>query len=248
MALRLFYIEPTNVPLFGAHLVRNLQRFAGRDAVVEWDYLPGPPGEPPSPYLPEKPFYLGDMYRRLWQAEQEDYDAVIIGCADDPGIGEARRMLHIPAIGLLQAGLHAGCLVAERLSVITPTLPENPLGFAGIIWERARDYGLDGRIASVLPAIVDNPSGEAFAALLAQSEDAARAAVLDSFRDALERDVADKVRLAVERDGAEAVYLACGHWTGMLQPLAAQFSVPLLDPGACAVRLAEAAAVARGGA
>jgi allantoin racemase len=91
---------------------------------------------------------IGPMLERLLQIREEDkYDAIIIGCAGDPGLVAAREMMDIPIIGPAESSYHLACMIADRFSVLTPLQ-------AGVESEdrvrvRIREMGLEGRLASV---------------------------------------------------------------------------------------------------
>ena len=91
---------------------------------------------------------IGPMLERLLQIRKEDkYDAIIIGCAGDPGLVAAREMMDLPIIGPAESSYHLACMIADRFSVLTPLQ-------AGIESEdrvrvRIREMGLESRLASV---------------------------------------------------------------------------------------------------
>ena len=64
---------------------------------------------------------IGPMLERLLQIRKEDkYDAIIIGCAGDPGLVAAREMMDLPIIGPAESSYHLTCMIADRFSVLTP--------------------------------------------------------------------------------------------------------------------------------
>ncbi|MHA2313314.1 MAG: aspartate/glutamate racemase family protein, partial [Candidatus Thorarchaeota archaeon] len=61
---------------------------------------------------------IGPMLERLLQLRKEDkYDAIIIGCAGDPGLVAAREMMDVPIIGPAESAYHLACMIADRFSV-----------------------------------------------------------------------------------------------------------------------------------
>ncbi|MDR7545616.1 MAG: aspartate/glutamate racemase family protein [Armatimonadota bacterium] len=54
------------------------------------------------------------------EAERRGYDAVITGCAGDPGVEAAREMVRIPVIGPGQAALHTAVMLGTMFGVLTP--------------------------------------------------------------------------------------------------------------------------------
>ena len=68
----------------------------------------------------------------------EKMDGFIIGCFDNTGLIEARRLTNKPVIGIGQAAYHMACLASERFTVLTtldvsvPVIKQNieELGFS----------------------------------------------------------------------------------------------------------------------
>ncbi|MHA2244161.1 MAG: aspartate/glutamate racemase family protein [Candidatus Hodarchaeales archaeon] len=91
---------------------------------------------------------IGPMLRKLLDISKENkYDAVIIGCAGDPGLKPARELLHIPVIGPAESSLHFSCMLSDRFSILT-------ILQAGVASEDSarilvRERGLESRLASV---------------------------------------------------------------------------------------------------
>jgi allantoin racemase len=145
-----------------------------------------------------------------------DCDAVVLAVSLDTGLWACRELLHVPVIGMTEAGLLMGCNVATRIGVVTYGRRMGPL-----YRELAEGYGLASRQAGIATLAVtpqqtfSNPKGVHDAALTA-------------------------ARQLVERDGAEAVLLAGAAMAAMAATLQPQLDVPLLDGVACAVALAEA--------
>ena len=145
-----------------------------------------------------------------------DCDAVVLAVSLDTGLWACRELLHVPVIGMTEAGLLMGCNVATRIGIVTYGRRMGPL-----YRELAGGYGLASRVAGM--ATLDVTPQQTFSDPQ-QVHDAALAAA----------------RQLVERDGAEAVLLAGAAMAAMAPTLQAHIDVPLLDGVACAVALAEA--------
>ena len=65
-----------------------------------------------------------DVIDRFIEAEREGYDAVTVDCFGDPGIPEAREILHIPVIGAAESTMLYACLLGRKFAVITPSHPK----------------------------------------------------------------------------------------------------------------------------
>jgi allantoin racemase len=53
------------------------------------------------------------------RAQREGFDAVAIGCGDDPGLDEAREILNIPVLSLSETGMFVACMLGKKFSIIT---------------------------------------------------------------------------------------------------------------------------------
>jgi len=110
------------------------------------------------------------------------------------------------------------CTLGHRFSIVT-TMARS----AAPLRDLVRTYGLAPRCVSVRTVEV---------AVAAVDDDPALSQAL--FR--------DEGRRALDKDGAEVVVLGCAGLGGMDKSLEADLGVPVLDPVACAVKLAEACA------
>lgn len=59
------------------------------------------------------------MLEGVIEAEKQGYDAVIIGCANDPAILEARQAVDIPVIALTETSMHLATTLGHKFGVIT---------------------------------------------------------------------------------------------------------------------------------
>ncbi|MFX1533371.1 MAG: aspartate/glutamate racemase family protein [Promethearchaeota archaeon] len=91
---------------------------------------------------------IGPMLQKLLEINNEKrYDAIIIGCAGDPGLKPARELLDIPVIGPAESSYLFACMISDRFSILS-------ILHAGVASEdgsrvRLREMGLEGRLASV---------------------------------------------------------------------------------------------------
>ncbi|MFX1513868.1 MAG: aspartate/glutamate racemase family protein [Promethearchaeota archaeon] len=96
----------------------------------------------------EEHIAIGPMLRRLLEIHKENkYDAIIIGCAGDPGLRSARELLDIPVIGPAESSYYLACIISDRFSILSPL----QAGTASSDQTRAhlREMGLEARMASV---------------------------------------------------------------------------------------------------
>lgn len=91
---------------------------------------------------------ISPMLEKLLEIRKvKKYDAIIIGCAGDPGLKPARELLNMPVIGPAESSIHFACMLSDRFSILT-------ILHAGVASEDSarilvRKKGLESRLASV---------------------------------------------------------------------------------------------------
>lgn len=73
-----------------------------------------------------------------------EYDAVVIGCTDDPGLFALRELLDVPVVGPFQASIELACELGEKYSIVT--ILEDGFPETRMI---LRNYGVEQKCASV---------------------------------------------------------------------------------------------------
>ncbi|MDR7521572.1 MAG: aspartate/glutamate racemase family protein [Armatimonadota bacterium] len=150
------------------------------------------------------------------EAERRGYDAVITGCAGDPGVEAAREMVGIPVIGPGQAALHTAAMLGTMFGVLTPL--ESMLRPARAL---VRHYGLAERCAGIRPV------GCSVAALREGREETFEAALRVAHR-------------CLDTDGADVLVLLCASLSHTLgDRLAGALPVPVVNVLRTSVRVAE---------
>lgn len=94
----------------------------------------------------EEHMAIGPMLRKMREIHS-DYDALIIGCAGDPGLRPARELLDIPVIGPAESAYHFACMVSDRFSVLS-TLQAG-VESDGDLRAHLREMGLESHFVSV---------------------------------------------------------------------------------------------------
>jgi allantoin racemase len=157
-----------------------------------------------------------ELLKMLREAKPEDYDAIIIACYSDPGIVAAKELCDIPVVGIAEAAMHVACMLGRKFTVLTTSKARVPSKEAYVYHN-----GLQDRLASVraLGVGVVEASHEPDKAKEAISTVAAR---------------------AIDEDGAEVIILGCAGMAGYAQDLEERLGVPVLDPSAIALKVAEA--------
>ena len=91
---------------------------------------------------------IGPLLLKLLELRRSgEYDAIIIGCAGDPGIAPAREMMDIPVIGPAESSYLFACMISDRFSVLTPL--HAGVESADRVRTRVREMGLESRLESV---------------------------------------------------------------------------------------------------
>ena len=91
---------------------------------------------------------IAPMLQKLVNIRNEKkYDALIIGCAGDPGLSPSRELLDIPVIGPAEASLHYACMISDRFSILSVLT-------AGVESQAStrilvREKGLESRLVSI---------------------------------------------------------------------------------------------------
>ena len=250
--MRILYIDPINTDFSDRHMEKVLNRAANPGTQVDVTYLPQP-GEPVSPFLPPVPTYHGVLFRRIKQAEEEEYDGVIIGCSADPGLVEAKRMVSIPVTAPLEANLHLAAMLRARVTILIPAGVEARTRY----WDMARNHGLAHKIASIVSVDLHYPPQEECIRMVQEEPEELLDLIVEDNKEQLRGPIAEQAREAIHKDGAQAIFLGCTYWTGMApilaealrdsaDPLDGRFAetleVPVLDPGIGCLRVMEALA------
>ena len=163
---------------------------------------------------------MPDLLLQVQKAQVDGVDAIIINCASDPGLDAARELASIPVVGVAQAAFSLAAVLAQKFSVMAILERDIP-----DLDRLFRLYGVHDRVASV--RVIDTPVLE-----------------LTGQRERVVHALTDAALLALREDGAEAITFDCTGLSGMIGEVgsnlsAAGFRVPVIDPVAAAVKLAE---------
>lgn len=143
------------------------------------------------------------------------WDAIIIACFDDTGLGELKNRSRVPVIGIGEAAFHCAMLLGARCCVVT-TLPVS----VPVIEKNINEYGFSSRITGVRAS--DIP-------------------VLDLERrpDESFQRLSEEVAEAIRKDPECVIALGCAGMADLASKLAEKHSVPVVDGVKSAVGLAE---------
>jgi allantoin racemase len=145
------------------------------------------------------------------------YDALIVGCAGDPGLYALREVLDVPVVGPLESSLAVASMLGYKYSVATILETGIPK-----VWSTLRKYGEDHRCASV----------RAIQAKVQEMVDG------DVSRDSVIRSVETVADMAMT-DGASCVILGCMTMAFLLVDESTTSPLPIVNPAKVSVKIAE---------
>lgn len=157
---------------------------------------------------------LPGLMREIAEGERRGAQAAIIACFDDTGLDAARALAHIPVVGICESALATASFIAQRMTIVT-TMERSRLPLETLVHR----YGMAGRCnvrAADIPVLsLEDPQSNA--------------------RDRLRNEIA----AALREDKTEAIVLGCAGMADLTQDLRQEFSIPVIDGVAAAVKQAE---------
>jgi Asp/Glu/hydantoin racemase len=188
--------------------------FGGRAKIVERSAVFGPP------YIENRTDALIAGHAVLATAaaaieeNKTPFDAAVIACFGEPGLGAMREAMPFPVVGMAEAGMLTAMQVSTRFAILTPGLR-----WPAMLWELAGHYGVRDRCAGIRPLDMGGVQ-------LAPDPDAA-----------LDRVVAAAEALITE-SGADALVIGGAALLGVTDALRQRLSVPVIDSLAASVGMA----------
>lgn len=204
MGKRILYIKPSAYATLNGDIRSYLEKYSDVDTEVEvWSM-------PRGPQHLEYEYYQAlasqEILKAVLRAEQEGFDAAVIGCFDDPSLDAAREICRDMVVtGPAEAAMGLAASLGERFSVIVgrdkwvPRMRENVV-----------KYGHSAHLASFRPlglGVLDFHRDPAFTAQRMREE----------------------VRRAITEDKAEVIILGCTMEFGFFEQLQQEFGVPVID-------------------
>jgi allantoin racemase len=89
-------------------------------------------------------FFAREMIENGLKAEQQEFEAYVIGTTNEAGLTELREALKIPVIGIIEASVHMACVMGRNFALITPSEKMIPH-----FEEQVSRYGLRDRLAGI---------------------------------------------------------------------------------------------------
>lgn len=149
------------------------------------------------------------------QANDEDYDAVILACFSDPAINACKEVTDILVAGIEEVTLHIAAMLGAKFTILTPMKRRIPCKH-----EEVARYKLSEYLASVRELGMSVAETESNPKL------------------AKER-ILEVSRLAVDQDGAEVLVLGCAGMVGYAEEVEKQLGVVVLDPASVTLKICE---------
>jgi allantoin racemase len=207
-------------------LARTAAKVKSKETQIHFGWLPKSSELNWYPYLE----MMNDLevIDQVIKAEQDGYDAVIIGCFCDPGVREARGVVDIPVIALSEASMAVAQMLGGHFAVVTVWESYVP-----IMEKNLRTYGWETRAISKSPIRYFNMDWDQFIrAIEGNSEE-----LLADF---------ERIAFSCIEDGADSIVVGCGYLGPVLTLLnyhhIKNTKVPVIDCGAVAIAVAEAMA------
>ncbi|MDY7033458.1 MAG: aspartate/glutamate racemase family protein [Thermodesulfobacteriota bacterium] len=165
------------------------------------------------------------IIERAIEAEEEGFDAVVVGCYADPGVKEARATVDIPVIGISEASMSYACLLGRRFAVVTLNEPDIITEMEDAI----RYHGMEARAISNPVRLIKMSSYDVFTKGMADPRIVAE-------------DILERAKESAA-DGADAVIIGC-NGLGPLSTLSdlvrvEEGSIPILDCISVGLKTAE---------
>jgi allantoin racemase len=156
--------------------------------------------------------------KSIRRAEEQGYDAVVLGCMLQGGLKEARSLVDIPVIGTFESAAWLAAQLGRKFAILAP---EESLAYgAKDLVER---YGLANRVTSITGV-----KSRTFEMML---EDP------DSYLQSL----SDEIKAICEEGDAEAIIPFCTILGSLLasRRLLSSFDIPMADPVRASLKMAE---------
>lgn len=152
---------------------------------------------------------------RAIEAEQRGFDAVITGCFGDPGVDAARERVRIPVIAPGETALLTARMLAHHFSIVTPLAGTLPLAR-----EQVTKLGLNHSVASI----------RSFGAPIEE---------IRSRDPQMVTRLLELCRQLIEDDGAELIVFGCASMSLLLDEIATQIPVPVINSVRLSLKAAE---------
>lgn len=149
------------------------------------------------------------------KANDDAYDAILLGCFCDAGVEAAREISKVPVIAMEEATLSVALTLGSKFGILTEKKPRVAMKEMHI-----RRAGLMQRLASIRALELST------ADLAAKPDETKRRGIA-------------LARAMIEEDGAEVIIMGCAAMAGYNDALQAELGIPVLDPTVVSFKYAE---------
>lgn len=202
--------------LFDETFKKEFEKVKQPDTMVDVVSLPPASGPTHLEYNCYEVMIMPEILRMIKKAEEEEYDAAIIGCFYDPALRAAREITEKMVVTApAESSLHIAATLGESISIIVGRrkwIPE--------MRENVHKYGFGEKLASF------------------KSIDMG---VHDFQRDRNEtvRRIKQAAQEAKEKDGADVIILGCTIEFGFYHEVQAEIGIPVIDASIAPLKYAE---------
>ena len=162
-----------------------------------------------------------NILRKVKEAEDEGFDAVIISCGMDPAIDECRQIVKIPVVGNGMPSHLMAAFLGHKYSILMPGQKGKRPTYHRVV----RKLGFDSKLASI--------RGVGLPILEIRKE-----FVEKNFRKT-KRMFIEEARKAIEEDGADVIVAGCGYFAELAKEVEKELGVPVINPVGVALKMAE---------
>jgi len=211
---RILFIDPVGTDLYDAPIQEFIDGAKGPQTQVDVVSLARGPMHLEYHYY--EALVLADTLHRVRTAENEGYDAAVMGCFYDPGLHEAREICdRLVVTAPAESAMHIASTLGHSFSILVGRKKWIPKMHENVV-----KYGFRDRLASF------------------KSLDLG---VYDFQKDPTEteRRMRAAAREAIDKDGAEVIVLGCTIEFGFYQKLEMELGVPVIDAILAPLKYAE---------
>lgn len=117
MVRRIDFINPFGTVAYDDLIGVTLRHYAADGTDLHVTHLDGCP--PDIDYFYSKHLMEAVLFERIMRAQEEGFDAVIVGCCYDPGVRTARELVDIPVVGPMEASLQLAAYHGHTYTIVT---------------------------------------------------------------------------------------------------------------------------------
>lgn len=172
---------------------------------------------------------LPTLLSAVQDAEKQGYDAVVVGCLDDPGVEIIRSFVNIPVLGPMNIGLHISQMIGHKTLLLAAEINRTRFEFPEIL----APYGLLDRVVIRGTRYSPPESMEAY-------KDYKATGKINQFI----TEVVNVCVKSIEEDGIDVIVLGCGGLKWMKEVLESElpkrgYPITVIAPIALAAEMAK---------